>query len=276
MLRRPRLTRAVTLLAVLALALSSLLLAGCGADPARPDPTAAAPTLPDPARIVPNLSFFDQGQEMAAKGAATKANFINAYLRVAVANTLTHLVLTPPVAAFGVALHTIPSPQPDGSWLWVYTWVNGAEEAQIRLRGRAAGDAVEWELRVTALSNEPPFDNVLWFEGTTRFEGAEGHWTFHDPMLAGNPAVAELSWGANAGGDYLSLECTFGDDAGDRLTYRHEAPECAVLFHEAGQEGDWDIRWNEADGTGSLMVPDYDGGRRACWDEHQNDVVCPE
>lgn len=274
--KRTRTLRAAIVLAALALAALAALLAGCGSDPARPDPTAAAPALPDPERIVPNLSFFDQGQELAAKGAATKANFVNAYLRVAVVNALTRLVLTPPVAAFGVALHTIPSPQPDGSWLWVYTWVNGAEEAQIRLRGRAVGDAVAWELRVTALSNQPPFDNVLWFEGTTRRDGAEGRWIFHDPELTGNPAVAELSWGDGAGGEYLSLECTHGADAGDRLTYRHDAPECAVLFHEAGQEGDWDIRWNEADGTGSLMVPDYNGGRRACWDAHQNDIVCPQ
>jgi hypothetical protein len=271
--KRTRSARAAALLAILALA---ALLAGCESDPAAPPSPASAPQLPDPARLVPDLAFFDQGADLAAgKTAFAKANFINAYVRVVVINALTHLVLTPPVTAFAVALHTIPSPQPDGSWLWVYTWVNGEEEAQIRLRGRETADGVAWELRVTALSNDPPFDDVLWFEGTTRFAGAEGRWTFHDPELAGNPGVADLTWGVDADGEFLTLECTHGDDAGDRLTYRHDAPDCAVLFHEAGQEGDWDIRWNENDGTGSLMVPDYNGGARACWDENQNDTVCP-
>ena len=28
-----------------------------------------------------------------------------------------------------------PTPQADGSWLWIYTWSDGTDEAQIRLRG---------------------------------------------------------------------------------------------------------------------------------------------
>ena len=38
---------------------------------------------------------------------------------------------------------------------------------------------------------------------------------------------------------------------------------------------DWDIIWNEADGSGSLRVPDYNDGVRACWDTNQFDVECP-
>ncbi len=270
--RTARRTRALILLATLA---AAALLAGCGADPAAPPSTASAPVLPDPARILPDLSFFDQGAALGAQKAGSKANFVNAYVRVVVIDALTRLVLAPPVTAFAVALHTLPSLQPDGSWLWVYTYVNGDEEAQIRLRGRAAGDAVAWEMRATALSNDPPLDDALWFEGTTRRDGDEGAWTFHDPALAGNPAVAELSWGDDAGGEYLSLACLRGDDAGDCLTYRHAAPECAIVFRDGGRAEDWDIRWNERDGSGSLRVPDYNGGARACWDTRQDDAVCP-
>lgn len=247
---------------------------GCGSDPAEPTPTAEAPALPDPARLVPDLAFFDQGALLSAKEAAGNANFVNAYLRVVVVDALTRLVLAPPVTAFAVALHNVPSPQPDGSWLWVYTWVNGPEEAQIRLRGRQVGDVVQWELRVTALANEPALDNVLWFEGQTARNGAEGVWTFHDPESAGNPAAAELTWGDDAEGAYLTLECLLGDDLGDRLTYRHDAPEFSVGFHDGSSALDYDIRWNGIDGSGSLQVPDYNGGARACWDTHQQDVDC--
>ncbi|MBK7770845.1 MAG: hypothetical protein IPI48_10005 [bacterium] len=268
-------TRPVRLLALVT-ALAALALAcGCGSDTVKPTPTAAAPTLPDPERLVPDLAFFDQGAALSAKEAGAYDNFVNAYLRVVVVDALTHLVLAPPVTAFAVALHTIPSPQPDGSWLWVYTWVNGPEEAQIRLRGHEVGDVVQWELRVTALSNDPAFDNVLWFEGQTARDGAEGTWTFHDPELAGNPAVGELAWGDDDEGAYLTLECISGDDIGDLLTYRHDAPACIVGFHDGGTGHDYDIRWNERDGSGSLLVPDYNGGMRACWDMHQNDSVCP-
>jgi len=271
--RRP--TAALALLLLLAAALP---LAGCGSDPAEPNHAAQAPTLPDPERLVPDLAFFEPGAALVdadgAKGAASKAHFVNAYLRVVVVDALTRLVLTPPVTAFAVALHTVPSPQPDGSWLWVYTWVNGEEEAQIRLRGREAGAYVEWEMRVSTVGFEPALDNVLWFEGRTAREGAEGRWLFHDHELAGNPVVAELAWGDDAGGEYLTLAAVAGPDAGDELTYRHAAPHCSVVFADASAGLDYDIRWNEADGSGSLQVPDYNGGARACWDTRQNDTEC--
>lgn len=266
--------RSLRLIVPTALLLAVALLAGCGSDSAAPGDAATAPRLPDPERIVPDLAFFEQGAALSAKDAASKANFVNAYLRVVVIDALTGLVLAPPVTAFSLALHTPPSPQPDGSWLWVYTWVNGDEEAQIRLRGHDTGAFVAWEMRVTALSADPALDDVLWFEGQTAREGAEGQWLFHDPALTGNPAVGELTWGDDARGEYLTLACIHGPDTGDELTYRHAAPECSVTFSDGGNGATCDIRWNESDGTGSLQTPDYNGGARACWDTRQNDVVC--
>lgn len=266
---------AFALLLLLALAAP---LAGCGSDPAGPNDASRAPTLPDPERLVPDLAFFEPGAGLVAgdgaKDAAAKAHFVNAYLRVVVVDALTRLVLAPPVTAFAVALHTVPSPQPDGSWLWVYTWVNGDEEAQVRLRGRDAGAHVEWEMRVTTVGLEPALDDVLWFEGNTTRDGAEGQWSFHDHELDGNPVVAELAWGDDEGGAYLTLAAVAGPDAGDTLTYRHAAPHCSIVFADASAGLDYDIRWNEADGSGSLQVPDYNGGARACWDTRQDDTDC--
>jgi hypothetical protein len=239
-----------------------------------PDPS-QAPVLPSPERLTFDFSFFDGGEQMAkSAAAATKLNFINAYLRVAVINVMTHLVLTPPVTAFAVALHTIPSHQPDGSWIWVYTFVDCDEEAQILLRGKRAGDMVTWQLRVTALNASPPLDNEVWFEGETRNDGDFGHWTFYDPTLTGDPAVAGLDWGTGGEGDFLALTCLSGSDAGNSLTYRHDAPDCGIEFLDAATGQMWYIRWNEAVGDGSLKVPDYNGGNPACWDEHQNDTDC--
>lgn len=262
-----------TLVLFLLLALGALL-AGCGSDPTTPAGTASAPTLPDPERLVPDLAFFEPAGALDAKSAASKAHFVNAYLRVVVVDALTRLVLAPPVTAFAVALHTVPSPQPDGSWLWVYIWVDGDREAQIRLRGREDGANVAWEMRVTTAGLEPALANVLWFEGRTAREGAEGRWTFHDVDLAGDPAVAELTWGDDPNGAYLSLAAIAGPDAGDTLTYRHAPPHCSVVFVDGAEGQLYDIRWNEADGSGSLRVPDYNGGERACWDTRQDDTSC--
>ena len=129
--------------------------------------------------------------------------------------------MTPPVSAFAVALHTVPSPQDDGSYLWIYTWVNGDEEAQIRLRGRQVdASRVEWEMRVS--STYYGFENELWFEGETWSDANEGVWRFHDAERDG-AHVARLEWGADAEGNFLRLVDTL-DHPDDSLEYPRRGP----------------------------------------------------
>jgi hypothetical protein len=282
-------TRKLSAWPLVVLALMAMILSGTGCDtesdtvdPLGPQPESQPPVLPDPARLTFDFGFFDQaaaaataqdGQEMVAKG--IKSNFFNAYLRVIVIHAITNLVLTPPVAAFAVALHTLPSPQQDGSYIWVYTFVNGDEEVQIRLRGRPIGGAIEWELRVTALSAQVSLDNEVWFAGTTRNDGDFGQWRFYDPTLPGDPAVADLEWGTNLAGDYLMFTCLHGEDEGDTLAYRRNGPFVSIEFTDASAGAQlWFIRWDETDGSGSLMVPDYNGGEMACWDANQDNTTC--
>ena len=97
---------------IIALALMAVLLvtlAGCESDGTAPvlaDET--APVLPDAGRLNFDLSFFDSGEKFApdnqADKALSKANFFNAYLRATIINLVTHFVLTPPVAAFSIAI----------------------------------------------------------------------------------------------------------------------------------------------------------------------------
>ncbi len=265
--------------ALLRLALPIAALTGCEADNDSTAPLAdsqEAPILPDPGKLTPNMTFFDSGADMQAQAGKdfTKANFLNAYLRVAILNVMTRAVLTPPVAAFAVALHTVPSYQEDGSWIWVYTHVDGAEEQQIRLRGLPVTNGVEWQMYVSDSAAEPPFENELWFEGSTHLDGELGDWTFYDFTLTGKPAVARLEWGTDSSGEYLVISALHGEDEGDVLAYRHDDADCSIDFTDGDDGSQYYIRWNELDGTGSLMVPDYNDGDPACWDESQDDADC--
>jgi len=218
------------------------------------------------------LSFFAEYNEQGAK--ALGDNFFNAYLRVVVIDLMLNYYLTPPVAAFALALHTVPSPQEDGSWIWVYTFVDGEEELQIRLRGLPVGDNVAWELRVNAPDAVPPLENVLWFEGATRNEGQFGEWTFYDFTIDGEPEVSTVEWGDSLDGEYLTITALYGEDEGDVLNFNHNAPENSIEYEDASTGDDWFIHWNTATGTGSLMVLDYNEGLEACWDVDQNDIEC--
>lgn len=282
--RRPRL--APRLVAALTVALV-LPLAGCrGDDPAGPEPS-EPPVLPAPERLTFDLDFFEQRGKALAEidpsgqatpgadaAAGTKLNFVNAVVRVAVIKVVGDLVLAPPIAAFSLALLTVPSPQGDGSYLWVYTYVDGDEEAQVRLRGTPQGDRVLWELRVSSTDEEPPLENVLWFEGETWRQGQAGFWRFHDFHLEGEPVVARIDWDVSHEGRQLVFT-NLDDNPGDTMSFRTSGPRCGIEYFDASEGMTWFIRWNVEVGNGSLRAPDYNGGEEACWDEDQNDVECP-
>lgn len=267
-MHRIRSSRALALVTIGAMLATQI---GCSDESPTAAPAGDAPVLPAPERLTFDFDFF---QEPSTLERASKANFFNAFVRAHVASAVTHLLVVPPVAAFSLALHTVPSPQDDGSYLWVYTWVHGAEEAQIRLRGTPLGAGrAAWELRVA--NNVDGWANELWFEGETWTDGAEGAWSFHDFEREGQPVVASLAWGHDADGDFLRLEDEL-DNAGDSLEYREDGSRRSFTLEDAdAPDLSWYVRWNEADGTGSLRAPDYNGGNPACWDERQNDTECP-
>jgi hypothetical protein len=253
-----------------ALAIAALLLAvGCVSEDSPTAPRSEAPALPDTSDFSIDFGLF-AGPEKAIE--ASQQNFLNAAIRVAVIKTVTDIVLTPPIAAFALALHSVPTRQPDGSWLWVYTWVYGAEEAQIRLRGEPDDDGSNWELRVTA-----PADGVvneLWFDGETSRWGEEGHWDFYDFNKPGDPNVGRLEWKSEGSRKEVSFLDLY-TNPGDELSYREDGADRSIDFSDASAATEWFIRWNEEIGRGSLRVPDYNDGEEACWDELRNDVECP-
>jgi hypothetical protein len=165
-----------TLGAAAALTLS-LAITGCKDSTTGPDPAPAPPVLPKAERLMfPFSDFGDPGKMdpgvLKAEADASRLNYFNARVRVAVIQVVTEFILTPPIAAFLLAINSVPSPQDDGSYIWVYTYVDGDKEGQIRLRGKGEVDHVVWELRVTNLSEG--IDNELWFEGETTGDGEEG------------------------------------------------------------------------------------------------------
>jgi len=271
-----RLTLTLTLAALAVLGVG--MLAGCSDDSSPTLPgngqQQEAPVLPDPGMLTMDLHFFDGAAPLDK--AIGHQNFYNAYLRAVIVSAYTGLVLAAPVEAFSLALHTTPTPQSDGSWLWIYTWSQDGEEAQIRLHGMPAdADSVRWELRVTFDEGGRHYEQELWFDGTTADDGHRGTWTFYDFKQDGAPAVARLAWhGTDEDHSVLRLAALAGEDEGDSITFTAEGDERRIDYVDAPEALTWFVRWNEADGTGSLQVPGYNGGEEACWDEQQFDVDC--
>lgn len=259
---------------LVAIALSAAL-AGCG-ETTDPTSQAQAPELPPVQSMQMDLSFFN-AQEQAgvaetAEAQTLKLNFLNAAVRAAYVNVAVVTILAPPTLAFSAALHTIPSRDGDG-YIWIYTWVDQGLDYQVRLRGTPNGEYVDWELYVV-LPGQPA---ELWFTGQSHTQRDEGHWLFRDFTAPGDPEVLRVDWDVTDEHDAM-LDLTNvqagGEEEGDRLRYRVEGALHSIEFADASTGEDWDIIWNGADGTGSLRVPDYNNGERACWDENQFDTQC--
>lgn len=275
-------------LATLALlALFVPLLAGCGKEPTAP-PTAAnqPPPVPPASSLDFDFGFFEQhgaaqtfaAHPTGADEATAKSNWINAVVRVVYLNLTVADLFAPPVAALGAALNTQPVLGDDGWFTWTYSFTDKGHDVTLRLRGRIEGATVLWRMQVTDPQASPPMQDFLWFTGETRLQNDRGTWIFNDRRDGQAVAVARIDWN-NAGERDRSLTFRNVDaaspDLGDQLEYRVADALVSVTFHDASAPSDYDITWNELDGTGSLRVPDYHNGERACWDEHQEDRVCP-
>ena len=60
---------------------------------------------------------------------------------------------------------------------------------------------------------------------------------------------------------------------GDTMTITTGHDTSSIELLDAGAAATSSIIWHR-DGSGSLTVPDYNGGAMACWDQHQVNADC--
>ncbi len=270
-------------------------LAGCSAEdgtqPVGTPPVATpeeAPALPPAASMQFDFTFFDSGAGFIDKDGIQSSsetlgmfNWLNAVVRVAVINVAVATAFTPPTLAFTTALSAEPVFEAPDTFVWNYIWAEEpGHEVVINLRGRIDMPYVVWELRVSDNQSTPQLDEFLWFHGESSLVDDSGYWIFNDIGEGGEEVeMARIDWDVEAEDQrelvFENVEVGH-DDYGDRLTYLVEATIISVRFHDDSEDLDADITWDEITGAGSLRVPDYNDGERACWDEQQQDVECPD
>ncbi len=275
-------------------------------DPVGPkDDVSNAPALPDMSTMTMDLSFFGlAGLDQASieRGAPShelltagtgKDNFINAAVRVLFIQLTFCAAFEPPVAAFALAIHSVPQRQDDGSYLWTYIFVDDQVDYSIFLYGKDEGTYVAWRMEVSTNNPEMPLDHFVWFDGEAMKDDSEGYWQFYEPVLepvmntaagyAGTPGVRSIriNW-VNAPGNVHTLTLLNNkdgaDDEGDNLVFASSPAVCSVEFTDVSVGETYSIVWYH-DGSGYLLVPDYpeaSPGTQACWDTRQFDVICPD
>lgn len=255
-------------------------LAACGSDSTAPIDPGPAPDLPPLTSMSGDFSIFgNPGSQLAAlspEANQTSLNFGNAALRVLAAQVGTVLVLAVPVATFGAAANNTPTFEDDNLWHWRFVAGHGGHTYTAHLSGAVQGSTVQWDMRITSPTHNPPLDEFVWFGGQGQRDRTSGTWTFYDPATPGSSnAVLRIDWTHDSATEHgWEATALAGLANGDVFTAVVDGDDRMITYSDTSEQAFMEIFWNAADGSGYLIAPNYNGGEMACWDTNQQDIAC--
>ncbi len=274
-------------------ALALVFIFGCSDDATSPSENRTTPpAMPSASTMSIDLAFpasdeatltateLQTGRPDAStlSASADHTNWINAYVRAAYVVLITYDHLEEPAAAFALAIHSVPQPQDDGSYVWTYIFVDRKTdiEYQVFLYGLEGDASVMWRMEVSSNDTAQPLDHFVWFSGESAKDRRSGFWQFYEPVDATNGSqTARIDWHATPGDRQLTIAVNGAGlpNEGDSLDFHATRAQNSIEYVDADAGQTSNITWYP-NGSGSLTVPDYNGGAKACWDTHQRDVAC--
>jgi hypothetical protein len=274
---------------LLALALT-VFTAACSQDEESPSNPAAeneAPELPPADVMAVDLETFDGAEAQGSSKVKTtdeptpsdSSNYVVAKATAIAVNSAVLAGIAPAAVAFAGAFLVQPVEQEDGSWLWSYQAVYSEWVLDLQLTGKREGSETVWALRVSTDDTNPALVDYLWYEGRCPYVPITGYWQFYDPTVPEAPVqLLRLEWSRASA---VERSATFtvnrpgGNSEGDRLEYAQDGSAALMQYHDASAAMTWDVQWNIETEAGSVIVPYYSRGERACWDEDHLNAVCP-
>lgn len=242
-----------------------------------------APPLPPDESMAVDLSLFDEDVDggIRAPAVATYLNFGNAAVRVASINAALAAAVAAPATLFAAARLYEPTPQSDGTWLWSYSVTIEYVTFTASLTGEMDGDETRWSMVVSTNVPLRPVVSFLWYQGVCTDNNASGTWEFFDitTPIEQNP-TATVDWTADVDSKAAHLLLKNVDTrpeaeyAGDILSYDVGSEIASIVYTDASESEVWSITWDTETGEGSLRVPEYNDGEKACWNNLKQDAAC--
>jgi hypothetical protein len=247
---------------------------GCGDSSTNPEDN--PPEIPPIETMTMDVSFF-AGANLQSSTPTTKQNFLTAALVVTGFNVAVIAGLFVPTVATAAALSEDPVLGEDDRFHWTFFFEQVSPVISVDLSAQVNQAIVDWQM-VVDRQVPPILIDFLWYDGESRIDGTSGHWQFYsvENRVQPNPAV-RIDWEFQSEDD-RTLTFANNDQAsaglGDWLRYEVLADDFAVTFFNASDTTTTEIVWNQGNGAGSILAPNYNNGERACWDENHDDVGC--
>lgn len=248
----------------------------CGeSDEGEPSGGNQAPELPPVSSFVMDLSSMT-GQE---QGLQTNQNFLWASTNLLVWNSVIVLTMAVPVASFVEAANHEAELQPDGSWVWSYSFTILEQTYQARLVARFKWEGVSWEMYIT---KQGEYEDFKWYTGTCDYTLTSGTWDlFLEPS---NPVpFIDIEWHADPAEETGDLKYTNvipespgnGDYIFGELTNLTPYDALYDVYYKSA-DNLLEIEWNSTTLEGRVRDPGHFGDTNwHCWDAEHEDIVCP-
>lgn len=260
---------------------AALLLFSCSKKSTEPEDE--PPVIPPLSTFLIDFDEFPSGPHMqllkAELGNLSYENWAWAAGNLLVWNTLLTVGLAVPVAAFGAAIGQVPVRQPDGSWVWTYSFTANFITHTAELHGKIIPEGTKWDMYI---SKEGEYTDFLWYSGLSNFEVTEGTWTLN--KNPGEPVeFIGIDWQRNlqdstADIKYENIEANSPENGG-YIFYGTSTDTLYNAFYEIfnkGKNNITQIQWDRLTHQGRVADSShFHDSAWHCWDTMLNDITCP-
>lgn len=276
-----------------------LLVNACGKKKANEDTTEEEPP------VLPASSTLQINADALKEGAATTELFLHqlvnqqtpdefalvtggsnhlvAYLAAVASTGVVGAMLAGPAAALNAALAQSPTQQPDGSWLWSYSFSYSGVTWDAALTGAknsSAGADFSFAVTRTPQDSNGCCSDFVWLKGVG-LTANEGTWVINDhtsPSTA-QPLVS-ATWSYPSTTD-RSIKVTLQKESSSQSDWvkggfvslsANGSVKTIVVDKDPATSASVVITWDQVTKAGSMI---NDDGVKSCWDTSLANATCP-
>jgi len=245
------------------------------------------PILPPAKSMTIDFSNFETGKKgdsaiSVPKGTQTSNWEFSAGVAL-LWKTIIYTTLAVPVTSFQLAVNQTPTYVTDKTWQWSVNATVLNTTYKGRLTGQIASTNVVWKMYITK-EGTGGFNDFLWFEGTSDFDGLGGQWILY--LSPTSPVkVVKIDWEktSESVGNIKYTYIKTGDNFLDSyieygLTTSALNAYYTIHYYDTSflQFFDLNVEWNSTLHNGRVKSQGHFGTTDwYCWDGNYLNVTCP-
>ncbi len=227
-----------------------------------------APSIPDVTATQPSFEYF-KGKVINELQKTSNGTYqLSAALTFTIESLMTGFSTLP--ASFMETADGESATLNNGVWRWEYTSAGAGASVSVILTAQDVGASTNWEMLISASSQEYTFNNYKFMDGFVSNTDNSGEWNFYSFDDQSNSPVLTYTWDIESD-EVNEFQITIGSSDFTTMRKVGVAPKenYLILTDDTGDETT--IFWETENGTGYY---EQTGEERICWDASKIDTPC--